>query len=51
MTRGLEPIDFIPPPTIDISFLAPLLLSDPEVSAAKETDISFLIPLLLSGHS
>lgn len=51
VTRGLEPIDFIPPPTIDISFLAPLLLSDPEVSAAKETDISFLIPLLLSEHS
>jgi hypothetical protein len=34
------------PPIRDISFLTPLLLSDP---VPKRTDISFLTPLLLSG--
>jgi hypothetical protein len=32
----------------DISFLTPLLLSEPDLPALKTTDISFLAPLLLS---
>jgi pimeloyl-ACP methyl ester carboxylesterase len=40
-------VDFLPgPKRADISFLTPLLLSDP---VSKRTDISFLTPLLLSG--
>lgn len=35
----------------DISFLTPLLLSDPDLPALKRTDVSFLTPLLLSGPS
>lgn len=35
--------------TADISFLTPLLLSEPPLPALKTADISFLTPLLLSG--
>jgi len=45
--RGLEPIN-IGEVTADISFLTPLLLSDPDLPVIKRTDVSFLAPLLLS---
>jgi hypothetical protein len=45
-------VDFLPRPPLkrtDISFLAPLLPSDPSLPAPNRTDISFLAALLLSG--
>jgi len=52
--RILEFLFVTPPPSsqrTDISYLAPLLLSDPELPAPKVTDTSFLVPLLLSEQA
>lgn len=52
--RGLEPSNIVLEAvhkSTDISFLVPLLLSDPDLPAHQRTDISFLAPLLLSGPS
>jgi pimeloyl-ACP methyl ester carboxylesterase len=43
-------VDFLPgPKRTDLSFLTPLLLSEPDLPAHKQSDVSFLVPLLLSG--
>lgn len=49
--RILEFLFVTPRSSTDISYLVPLLLSDPELPALKVADISFLAPLLLSGPS